>query len=157
MNFVDLQKTVRDLIAAHATFAPLAASTVFVDLGDKKASLEAALDVTSTPPGPGYAIAVWPPARGNSDSETAGINGVDCMLVVRFEVNPQFLKDQADAGKWVNTRVKDLIASVMGNEPDAGGVRFQLAADAFELVNFDEGLLAYHIRFSRFAVFGEGT
>jgi hypothetical protein len=59
-----------------------------------------------------------------------------------------------DPGHVVNGMIKDLIGAVIEADPDNGGVRFGLAPDAFELVTFDDGLVAYHIRFSRFAVFG---
>ena len=180
MQFVDLQTTVYDAIAGHPTFKPNADGTVFEDFGNIKSQVEAALDVSNG--GAGYAIEIWPPARGHSDSEMAGISGVDCLIVVRFEINPKMLQsipqtnlrgvndefitgvggeqigDAAftDVGEWVNTRVKDIISAVLSLPPELNMERFQLAADAFELTNFDEGLLAYHIRFARFAVFGQG-
>jgi hypothetical protein len=159
MNFTALQKTVRDLIAAHASFSAKP-EVIFKDSGNKRSAIEAALDISSTPAGPGYAVMVWPPARGHSDSEQAGINGVDAMVVVRFEVNPKFLatlpglNPAQDPEEWLNTRVANIVAAVLSAPAEVGGVKFQLAADAFELVNFDEGLIAYHLRFARFAVFG---
>lgn len=168
MNFLNLQSKVAALISAHATFKDAADDTVCQDLGDKKSFIEASLDISTDPTGDGYAISVWPPARGHSDSEAGGATGVDALVVVRFEVNPEMLKKldplpnlpdgtKQDASTiWLNTRIKDIVNAVLSAPPEVGGVKFQLAADAFELVNFDEGLVAYHIRFSRFVVFGIG-
>jgi hypothetical protein len=167
MNFIALQKTVYNLIVASATFAADAASTVCQDSGDKRAFIEAALDIANgSPVGKGYTVSVWPPVRGNSDGELGGQSGVECTIVVRFEVNPALFQNAAflaalaaltppqDASAWLNTRLAAIVAAVLGAGPEAGGTKFQLAADAFELVNFDEGLVAYHLRFVRLAVFG---
>lgn len=182
MMFTQLMQAVYNAIVAHPTFATLAAKTVFKDLGDKKPVIESALDISGN--GAGYAISVWPPARGHSDGELSGVTGVDALIVVRFEVNPQMLQaipnsnlrgigaeiiqgvggDEVgdtssfdDADEWVNSRIEDIVNAVLSLPPENNMQRFQLAADALELTNFDEGLLAYHIRFIRMSVFGQGS
>lgn len=147
MNFLTLPKTVRDLIAAHASFSADAATTVLLDYGHAKPLREKALASK------GYCVEVWPPMRGDSDSEVAGISGVLTTLVVRVSFEPQTVTAQANPDSWVNQKLIDVIDAVLSAEPDAGGVRFQLAPDAFELMNFDEGVLAFHLRFQRLAVF----
>jgi hypothetical protein len=181
MIFTSLMSTVQGAIAAHPTFAPNAATTVFKDLGDKKNIIEAALDSSSK--GAGYAISVWPPARGHSDGEMALVSGIDCLIVVRFEISPIMLTaipnanlrgvgaeiiqgvggDNVDttpfddADEWVNSRIQDIVAAVLSIPPENNMQKFQLASDAFELINFDPGLLAYHIRFVRMSAFGGST
>jgi hypothetical protein len=232
MNFIDVQGTVRNLIAAHPTFA---GGVVIEDMGNGKAVIEDALDLSPNDgvPGPGWAVSIWPPAHGHSDSEVAGSSGVECTIIARLQYNPKFLNANLvtkgskystfpgpsgchfdiavtpgvsyvfvmgssiggddlglqngtqhlavsgtfvangnlvnllggsndlvgsqlypDPGQVVNGMIKDLIGAVIEADPDNGGVRFALSSDCFELVTFDEGLVAYHIRFNRFAVFG---
>ncbi len=160
MNFLNINATVRDAIAAHAAFAAVPAA-VILDLGFSRNTIEHALN------NPGYSVAVWPVTKGSSDSEVAGRSGVYSAVVVRFEVNPQKLKtvqlahdatpadeNTPTADVWLNTKLKAIVAAVLGIAPSNGGIKFQLDADAFEMTNFDEGLLAYHLRFQRLAVFG---
>jgi hypothetical protein len=159
MDLTALTKTVRDAIAANALFSDDAANTVFEDYGTLKTKKETALDLDGSPrvaKGKGYDISVWPPARGNSNDQMAGLTGADCAVIVRFEINPKALAalSPSDAGVWVTTRVKAIFDSVLGIPPENNLTRFQLAADCFELVNFDEGLIAYHLRFARFTTFG---
>jgi hypothetical protein len=45
--------------------------------------------------------------------------------------------------------------AVLAVDADPGGVKFQLASDAFELINFDEGELAFHMRFKSLVIFGQ--
>lgn len=148
MNFIALQKTVRDAIAAHATFSADAATSVIADVGHARPILEKSLGAI------GYAIGIWPPVRGNAQGELAGIDGITATIVVRLEFSPIILAAQPDPSAWVNQRISDAIEAVLDIDPELGGLKFQLAPEAFELMNFDEGLLAYHIRFERMAVFG---
>ena len=150
MNFIDLQSVVRDLIAAHATFSADAASTVFADVGNVKPLVEEALQVK------GYAVTVWPPIRGNvtQDDGPAGIVPIESIIVVRLEVLPQKLAGQDDPSAYLNGLVRDIIGAVLSAPEEIGGVRFGVPPDAFDLMNFDEGLIAYHLRFKRLAVFG---
>lgn len=150
MNFIGLQKRVSDLIKAHSTFEMLAATTVFEDLGHVTNLIEQALNDKDR----GYAIGVWPPTRGVASDEAAARPGVDAGIVVQFLISPKRLVQEASPADWVSTRIKDIIAAVLAEFPEPGGVRFQLASDAFELMGFDDGLIVYHIRFVRFAVFG---
>lgn len=157
MNFIDLQQSVRDLIAGSDSFAAQADATVFVDDGTVKQQVEKALAEQ------GYAVGVWPPLAGKADSQAASRVKVMSRIVVRVMFNPEQLKqvaaaNQADAtkptvGAFVNTMLAAVVQSVLGGDPEPGGLKFELADDAFELVNLDEGLLAYHIRFDRLAVF----
>lgn len=157
MNFLELQPTIASLIARSPTFAANAA-VVFADSGTVKKEKEAALDLDNNPPGPGFNIAVWPPTRGNASGDPCGVEGVDAGVVVRLEVNPKSLPgNPIDAAFCINTMTTKIVEAVLGAAPEAGGVTFQLASDAFELVNFDEGLIAYHIRFVRFCVWGVGN
>ena len=121
MNFVTIQEDVRTVIATHATFTALAATTVFADLGNLADIIEDAIaDIAAR----GYAVTVWPPIKGMSDEETAGVSGVYTSIVVRFSVNPQkLIAVQAlhdanganpSAALWVGTRVKDIIQAVLG-------------------------------------------
>jgi hypothetical protein len=166
LNFLDLQQAVYDLISAHPTFAALAPQTVFLDLGNVKSQVEAALAQDPDQPiGPGYAIAVWPPVAGTTTMEyEAGQTPVESRIVVRLEINPKTLTARQaahdadstlpDCGQWVNGMIKDIAAAVLEADPELGGLKFGLAKDFYELMNFDEGLLAFHLRFTRMAVFG---
>lgn len=167
INFVLAQQTARDLIAANSFFVADAATTVFVDLGFSKSLTDAALNIPSLGAGgagKGYAVSVWPATRGSAAGEEAGQTGVESTFIVRLEANPQQLKivDAAHASdsskptavEWFNTFVAAVISSLLSADPELGGVKWELAGDAFELTNFDEGLIAYHIRFKRFTVFG---
>jgi hypothetical protein len=159
MNFRVLQQTVRDAIAGHATFAPDADITVLKDNGASKADIERAF-LTK-----GYSVAVWPAVRGKANSGDDSAQGVNTQTIVRLCINPQTLKAVRAAnvidpskpkdGEYINDFVADIISSVLAIAPfSPPGVRFQLDADAFELVSFDEGMITYHIRFTRFVVFG---
>jgi hypothetical protein len=155
MKLIDAQTAVRNLIAAHPTYAATAATGVLIDLGHVRAELEHSLKESVN----GYCVGVWPLARGHAFAEEqgAGISRVDGVIVARLEVNPKKLKAlrQAQAGSeltWLNAKINDLMKAVISETPDAGGEAFRLAEDAFELVNFDEGLAAWHFRFVRLAV-----
>jgi hypothetical protein len=160
MNFLTLQDNVRALIAAHATFAPVADTAVFADLGFSASDMESSLDFDE---GNGYAIAVWPPFKGQADPEYSGAVGVNSMIVVRIEVNPKLLeKAMADkvaddskptASEFLAGMIKDICDAVLGQGPEVGGQQFSLAPEALEMASFDEGCIAYHIRFIRLAVF----
>jgi hypothetical protein len=165
MNLTDLQKNVTALVAANPTFSASAAVAVFADLGFSKPAMEKSLDFKAG--GAGWAIAVWPPLKGKAMDEYAGQTGVDCTIAVRLEVNPQKLKDVQvkyaannalpDAGQYLAGLIKSVVAAVISAPPEDGGVRFALSSggdDAIELMNFDEGLIAYHVRFDCFAVLG---
>ena len=162
MEFLEMQEAVAALIGAHPTFAALAATTIFEDLGDAQDLGEQALADADR----GYCVKVWPPVRASAQDEAAGVAGADVAIVVRFEVSPVKLAAikaahdldpgnpaKPKAAKWLTTRIRDIIGAVIDAEPPAGGVRYQLTSDAFEMVNFDDGLVAYHIRFAKFNVF----
>ncbi len=152
MNFITLQQTIRDAIAANTLFAADAATTVLKDNGASKSDLEKAF-LTK-----GYSIAVWPSTKGSANRNEDAHQGVECQTLVRLCINPQKLKSIRVAnhsdGEFINNSVAAIVASVIGIAPSPTGVRFQLDPDAFELISFDEGMIAYHIRFSRLAVFG---
>ena len=165
MRFTTLQDDVRAAIAAHATFSTTAATNVVADLGHSLKAIETALDASTPTPGPGWVVAVMPPTKGEADGEYGPLGGCLASIVVRIGVNPTILTSvdaahAADntnptAGAFVSGLVQDAIAAVLGMSADAGEVMAtKLAADAIELFNFDEGLLAYHLRFQRFVVFG---
>lgn len=154
MDILTAVNTIHDAIAANALFLADANKTVLIDLGDKKNQIEKNLDTGSNQPG--YSVSVWPPSGAGSDEEVAGQTGAEVRYIVRFEVNPKLFKNIGNetAQHWTLNRLKAIIASVLGVPPTNGGVRFALARDAFELMNFDEGLVAYHIRFVGFSVLG---
>jgi hypothetical protein len=149
MNFIALQKTVRDAIAAHATFLADAAGTVIADVGHAKPILEKSLQDK------GYSIAVWPPVKGEAFGELAGIDGVNSTIVVRIQFEPHKLAEQTDPSAWMNQRITAVVEAILSIQEEVGGTKFRLVNEAFELMNFDEGLVAYHIRFERLAVFGQ--
>jgi hypothetical protein len=158
MNFIEIQNVVRDAIKASPTFSAAAATTVCSDNGDKKTFKEDALQNS------GYSVSVWPPTKGMADQGEDKVVGVDAIIIARLEINPTKLAALEAAnisnpanptqGNFINTRIAAIIKAVINLAPEANRSRFALAADAFEMVNFDEGLVAYHIRFTRFAVFG---
>lgn len=149
MKFIAIQKTVRDLIAAHPSFEADAATTCIADSGYGKPLIEKSLADK------GFSIAVWPPANGSVlDEHASGATGVQVTIVVRVEFEPRAIQSAPSAAAFVNQTLADIIAAVMNQSAEAGGVRFELSRNAFELMNFDEGLVAYHIRFEQFAVFG---
>jgi hypothetical protein len=158
MNFVDIQDNVRDAIKASPTFTAQAATTVCSDNGDKKTFKEDALQNS------GYSVSVWPPTRGMSNQDEDAVVGVNAVIVVRLELNPTKLAaieaahvatpSDPTQGNFINTKVAAIIKAVLRIDPLPAAVRFALAADAFELITFDEGLVAYHIRFTRFTTFG---
>jgi hypothetical protein len=156
MNFIAMQQTIRDAIAANALFAPDnpggTAVTVLKDNGASKHLIEKAFLTF------GYSVAVWPCTKGSANPNEDAHQAGPATYVVRLCINPQKLKtirnnNQSD-GEFVNTSLAAIIASVLGVAPSPAGIRFQLDADAFELISFDEGMIAYHIRFSRVTVFG---
>lgn len=153
MNFLDIQQTLRDAIAANTLFAADAAVTVVKDNGASKHAIEEAF-LTK-----GYSIAVWPSTKGRANQDEDAHQAANVQNVVRLCINPQQLKairtgnTQTD-GNYINVALAAIIASVLGIAPDPAGIRFQLDPDAFELISFDEGMIAYHIRFSRVTVFG---
>lgn len=176
-NFTTIQRDAYEAIAAAPVFEPDAATTVFEDFGDKKNQIEAALDIDNK--GVGYAITVWPPAKGQATSQDAsGLNGVNNTIVVRFEINPKIftalventndedIQDAGggdieqvlqipDAGEWVACRMDAIFDAVLGVPATPGGVKFQLSPDAYELMSFnDEGSITYHLRFIRFSAIG---
>lgn len=154
MEFINLQYHVWKLISAAAAFSANAATTVFEDIGFSDPAVAAALDLSTAPAGAGYAIKVWPPARGRSGQEVGGQVGTENTIVVRIEVNPQLLKTMKTPARWLNSLCNALVVAIVQDGPELGGVRFTLAPDGYELINFDEGLIAYHFRFEKFAVFG---
>lgn len=158
MNYLLIQDTIRDAIKADAQFALAAATTICSDDGTSKRFLENALANT------GYSVSVWPPTRGDANRNEDAHVGVEAMSVVRLQINPQLLNtiraanisnpSNPTVGNYINILVAAVIRAVLNIAPSPTGVRFALAPDAFDLVTFDEGLIAYHIRFTRLAVFG---
>lgn len=162
MNFTQVQRTIKNLISAHPTFAPTSGSatpSVIADLGYQKAKIENSLETN------GFAVAVWPPTKGDFTGDSWAENvPVDSTVTVRLEVVPNWLKQQdalfaADPTKMsgddmFNFLIESIAEAVLGAASEAGGTRFMAAKDFFELMNFDEGLLAVHMRFDRFTVFG---
>lgn len=155
MKLCAITKTVRDAIAADGLFSNDAADTVFEDYGNVNAQRGEALDLDNGSAKKGYFIAVWPPARGSSHQDMSGIAQNEVAVVVRFEVNPKVLPaDPSQWSQWFTSRLQAIIESVLGIAPEINGTRFQMAPEAFELMNFDEGLIAYHVRFLRPVTFG---
>jgi len=152
----DLQSTVAAAILANVLFTEDA--VVFEDLGNVKTKKEEALDVSTTPPGPGYNIAVWPPANGISNAEPYIAVGTQNRIIARFEVNPALFKTAAflaldiDPSEWFMARLVAIMTSVLNIVPGPGEERFTLHSEAYELTDFDEGLIAYHIRFQKYAI-----
>lgn len=154
MNFLDLQKNVTSVLAAAPAFTANP-SAVFADLGNQKSQFETALANV------GYAISTWPPIRGKADPEASygGQALVKVLFVVRVAINPSFEKVQADAFAYVNGFVEAVIAALLSAPADGpGGAKYCLhEEDPFELVQFDTGLIDYHIRFWSNTVFGGNT
>lgn len=156
MKFADLQKTVQTLVAGAASFN---AATIY-DFGFQKADIEDALDMKN---GQGYVAGVWPVAHAQLTSEDAsGEAPLLARVVVRLEISPLKLKainaayvqdnTQPDVGMFINGLIQEIIDAVLADPPEAGGTKFEMARDCFEMVNFDEGLIAFHLRFNRFCV-----
>lgn len=155
MNFIDLQRTVYNAVKGIEGDFAFDATGLFKDLGFQSSAIEQSVD----PDKNGYAVIVWPPFRGNGVvEEQAGINQVESTVVVRFEVNPAWLEktfqnDTDAASDWILNRLKAIAQAVLGIPVEPNGLRFSLAQDAFDLANFDDSLVAYHIRFVRQVVF----
>lgn len=155
-NFLNIQQTVVDLIDESAG---LVAGSVLLDLGHVREDLEKSLQDN------GYAIGVWPPVGGKRTADAAaGAEGLQVTVPVRIEFNPEKLKalrkaniqdpNQPKAEQWVDDVLSQVAAMVLTADPDAGNTRFEFADDAFDLVDFDDGLLSFHMRFTKFCVFG---
>lgn len=142
MTFFDVIPTALTAIQAHPTFAPDNNQSVMADLGASKAAYELSLEQR------GYAVGVFPPTQGQAEDDFAGVPAVHCKMIVRLEIKPSQTTDwNKVSGLFVS-----IIDALVTLDPDPGGVKWALAHDAFELVAFDEGVLAYHIRFNRFLV-----
>jgi hypothetical protein len=158
MKFIDLQRTVYNALKGVAGEFAFESTALFKDIGFQSSAIETSVD----PDKNGYAVIVWPPFRGNGVvEEQAGINQVETTVVVRFEVNPAWLsksfgetQDGSDAASdWILNRLKSIAQAVLSIPIEPNGLRFSLAQDAFDLANFDDSLVAYHIRFIRQVVF----
>ncbi len=166
MDFTNVQPVLQIAISAANPMSALNPTNVVVDYGHARPQVESLLDVSTTPPGAGWAIAIWPTSKGSAlDNDASGSEAVDSVVVIRVSFNPKFLISQdaaaaADltgntpiASTFVNQVLQSIVRAVLGIAPDFGGVHFQLAGDAFELMDIDEGLLAFHLRFKVLTVF----
>lgn len=142
------------------------AGSVFADLGQAKNAAETRLAGFSTVNNiqqGGYNVFVWPPAMAHLADEAAGLDLVNATCVVRFEVNPLVIVSLANLNPapngpaWVAGKVKAIVADVLGANIELNQTKFQLAPDSIELVSFDQGLIAYHIRFWRTVAIGIGS
>jgi hypothetical protein len=159
MKFLAYQQIIHDLIAASPAFVATAASSVVIDLGFSRPAMEESLQDN------GFCASVWVPTKGDATSTDAAESiPIDNVFVVRMEFLPGKLKEfdrqhkmasiNPSAAQFVSTLIECMIKSIVGAAPSPGGVRFMPATDFYELMNLDEGLLAYHFRFVRFTVFG---
>lgn len=147
MSFMTFIDDAADLIGQHDTFVADVGSVV-VDLGDQKQHIEARLFDAAK----GYAISVWPPVEGvASEDQASGECNVGSSVTVRVEINPKTGLANATSTKWnyVANFIRSVTDALLSADADPGGVKWELEPNFFSLIQFDEGLIAFHLRFKR--------
>lgn len=165
MIFTGIQEAYQAAIAVHPFFSAQAATTVLIDLGNVTQAIESAL---AYPAGAGYAVAVWPPTKGSATDDGGDVGLIHAQSVIRLAVNPLYLTalNTAHAGnnalptasQWVREAIESIVQALKGIAPSDGNPeKIMMATDFFELMNLDEGLLAFHLRFVCLAVMGDSN